>query len=94
MNKPPIPLNTVPIGALITPKINITGQMVKHWEFSSECGVFSGTLLAGTARLEVVEKSPYSLNAWPWVKVQVLGISPACVLKLTAAQYTSMFCQA
>jgi hypothetical protein len=91
MSKPCIPLHQVQPGAVITPRLTLTNARIRNWKFASECSDVGDGLTAGNARLEVIEVAAPSLNSTRWLKVAVVGMSPAPVLKLNAEEYANLF---
>ena len=85
------PLHQVKVGSLVTPRFFISDQTIKHWTHAKECSSIGGGLVAGTARLEVAEISPMTMNASRWIRLGILGTDPQKTLKLTAEEYMSKF---
>ena len=64
-----VPLHLANCGTFITPKALISNWVIKGWEYADECSDVGSGLVARSARLEIVQKSPYADKAAQWVKV-------------------------
>ncbi|HYC56803.1 MAG TPA: hypothetical protein VEL28_17865 [Candidatus Binatia bacterium] len=91
MTRPVTPLHQVKVGAVITPKLFVSNDMIKHLTFARECADVGAGLMPGTAKLEIVEISPMTLNGNRWLKAAIVGTDPPRVLKLTAQEYMGRF---
>lgn len=91
MKKPIIPLFQVKLGALITPKLDLNNAAIQHWKYARECADIGGGLIAGTARLAIVEKSSLDNRSEVWIKVAIEGTSPPRILKLSGEEYALKF---
>lgn len=85
------PLHLVKIGSLVTPRFFLTNDAVRHLDYANQCADIGGGLVAGTARLEVIEVSPMALNTKRWIKLAMVGTDPPKVLQLSAEEYMSKF---
>ena len=83
-----VPLVMLNRGDIITARVILHDQRIRHWKYGGECTPVVGSFAVGTS-FNVVE-----LNKVPgqmWVRVQIPGRNPPGYLKISGEEYAAAF---
>lgn len=84
----PAGINSLRLGQVIQPRLNINPVKVANWKYASECASV-GAGLTGAAELKIVEIN--STMFAPWIRVEIPGSDPARYLKIAGDEYAANF---